>query len=200
MASPEQELIIAHELGRHGRVLAGPGTGKSTTVLELAKRLLNANPEAGVKVVTFTRAATAELLEKVLEVGDVVVEPSTLHGFALSILKRNPGKAPLPEPLRIPDDWESRFLTRADLADRLRQQGHHVTVATVQKLESEMAAKWESLDPSLQLLADIDPALRNAYLSAWEWHRRVFGYSLFAEMPLYAGQLVNDHDDIDLVS
>lgn len=198
MASPEQELIIAHDLRRHGRILAGPGTGKSTTVLELAKKLLTLNPQAGIRIVTFTRAATAELLEKVSEGGESWIEPTTLHGFALSILRRNPGLSPLPEPLRIPDDWESRFLIHADLAARLRGQGHDVDVGKVRRLESEMAARWESLDPGLELLADLDPALRNAYVANWEWHRRVYGYSLFAEMPLYASQLVEDHDDLKL--
>ncbi len=31
--TPEQRLILDHEPDRHGRVLAGPGTGKSATVV-----------------------------------------------------------------------------------------------------------------------------------------------------------------------
>jgi len=33
--TPEQQKILAHEPDRHGRVLAGPGTGKSVTVVDL---------------------------------------------------------------------------------------------------------------------------------------------------------------------
>ena len=61
----EQRAIIAHDHRRHARVLAGPGTGKSATLVALVDRLLSDNdgnnPVPRVKLLTFTRAATAEL-------------------------------------------------------------------------------------------------------------------------------------------
>jgi superfamily I DNA/RNA helicase len=194
----EQDAILNHPIDRHGRVLAGPGTGKSTTVVRLAQQIADRNPGQPARVVTFTRAATAELVEKAAEEGADVVEPTTLHSFSLSVLMRNPGLARLPEPLRIPDEWEIRKLIRPDIRTRLRESGFSADVRDVEKLEREMAAQWESLNPNLILLADVDPRLRNAYLAIWQNHRMIFGYSLFAEMPLYAGQLVIDHPDLRL--
>jgi len=194
----EQELILDHPPDRHGRILAGPGTGKSTTVLGLAERLVLAQPTLPVRVITFTRAATSELLKKIRDEGRVNVEPMTVHAFALGLLMRNASMTHLPLPLRIPDDWESNLI-RADLARRLRARGFgNATKLRVERLESEMAAGWEKLEPGIVLLADIDPALRNAFLAAWQEHRRVFGYCLFAEMTTSAAELLEDHPDAQL--
>jgi superfamily I DNA/RNA helicase len=87
--STEQDRILGHPPKRNGRVLAGPGTGKSTTVRALAGRLVSGNPSLAVRVITFTRAATAELIKKIRYEGHVNVEPMTVHAFALSLLMRN---------------------------------------------------------------------------------------------------------------
>jgi superfamily I DNA/RNA helicase len=39
--TPEQLAILAHDPGHHARVLAGPGTGKSGTLVALIDRLLS---------------------------------------------------------------------------------------------------------------------------------------------------------------
>jgi DNA helicase-2/ATP-dependent DNA helicase PcrA len=81
----------------------------------------------------------------------------------------------------------------------LAERWRGVRRAQIAKLEREMAAQWESLDEDLVLLSDIDPELRDAYLAAWRKQRTVFGYSLFAEMPWYALELVEDHHDAKLL-
>ena len=63
----EQEAILQHDQHRHARVLAGPGTGKSATLVALVDQLLEGNPAPRIKLLTFTRAATAELAKKVSE-------------------------------------------------------------------------------------------------------------------------------------
>ena len=193
----DQEEILAHDIEKDGRVLAGPGTGKSTTILALGEVLqAQTAAEGAVQVITFTRAATSELTLKALE-GDHAFAPRTLHSYALSLLMRNPGLAGLPEPLRIPDKWEGKLI-HSDIMERLRARGFNVRVKTVERLEREMAAQWESLTPDLVLLADLNPELRNAYLAVWAAHRAVYGYSLHAEMPLYAKEILEDHAGIDL--
>ena len=197
MPSEEQKRIGEHPADAHGRILAGPGTGKSTTVLSLAARVRGENK--AIRVITFTRAATAELVAKIKDEKHEVVEPTTVHAFALSVLMRNPGRTPLPEPLRVPDEWETATLIHKDLAARLRRDRFQKTLpAHVRKLETEMASEWESLDPNERLLADLDPALRNRYLALWSAHRRLYGYSLFAEMPLYAKNLIEDAADVNI--
>lgn len=58
----KQQAIIEHDLGRHARVLAGPGTGKSATVIRMMLRAAEQLGRRG-KLLTFTRAATNELRE-----------------------------------------------------------------------------------------------------------------------------------------
>lgn len=194
----EQLALLAHPIDRHGCVLAGPGTGKSTTVLTLATRLLDANGPTSIRVTTFTRAAAAELALRAVEEGHEL-EPGTVHSFALALLMGNPTVSDLPRPLRIPDSWEGKELVQSDIARRLRGRGFIGTRrSTVERLEREMAARWESLDPELELLSEVSPELRNAYLGVWAEHRTVFGYSLFAEMPLKAAEALEDHPDLEL--
>jgi len=196
---PEQQALIEHSPHRHGVVLAGPGTGKSTTVLRLVARLADEEPSAKVKVITFTRAATAELVAKIRDEGHGLVEPSTVHAFALSLLMRNPGHAGLPEPLRIPDDWETKNLLYPDLSRRLKAAGwQKATPTMVGKLVREMAAGWETLDPDVVLLVDVDTGLRNRFRAAWLAQRNVVGYSLFAEMPFRTREVLEDLPDVDL--
>jgi len=191
--TPEQEQVINHDPTRNGRVLAGPGTGKSWTCIELVARLLLDRPEIGLKLLTFTRAAAQELTRSMDDPQLVTVKPSTIHSFALSLLIRDPAQSRLPIPLRIADTWETDTLIRSNLARRLRVAGfEQITKRDIKKLEREMSARWESLDPNLILLADVDTHVRNAYIGLWDVHREVYGYTLLSELPFRAGNLIED--------
>jgi DNA helicase II / ATP-dependent DNA helicase PcrA len=90
--TPEQQAILAHDHHRHGRVLAGPGTGKSATLVALVDHLLEGNPAPHIKLLTFTRAATSELAKKVSEHPAAAAErPSTIHSFSISVLLQRCG-------------------------------------------------------------------------------------------------------------
>ena len=122
LPTPEQRRILEHEIGRHARVLAGPGTGKSATIVALIDDVLGRAPAPRLRLLTFTRAATGELAKKVSEHPAAAAErPSTIHSFAISVLVRNPGAADLPAPLRIADDWEYQTLEigRASCRERV---------------------------------------------------------------------------------
>jgi superfamily I DNA/RNA helicase len=60
----EQQSILDHDRDRHARVLAGPGTGKSATLVALINQLLANKPAPRIKLLTFTRAATGGTCEK----------------------------------------------------------------------------------------------------------------------------------------
>lgn len=194
--SREQQAIIEHHAGQHARVLAGPGTGKSFTAMVWLGQLVERHDGIRAKLLTFTRAATAEFAEKLRSGGleEVIDAPQTVHAHALSILVGMQDHA-LPSPLRIPDGWETRHLVHPYLAKGLRKTGHEADVPLIRKLEDEMAAGWASLDPDRVLLTRLDPALRSAYVAAWNEHRRVFGYSLLAELPYRAGQALEDRGE-----
>lgn len=190
--TPEQRAILAHEPGRDGRVLAGPGTGKSATVVALITKLLERDPPPRIRLLTFTRAATAELAEKIADHPEAAVErPSTIHSFAISALLSNPGSADFPNPLRIADSWEMRAIIERDLAVMTG-----VTPTQVRRqLIPEMAANWESLEPHHH--PDVDEATRNRFLGAWDQHRRIYGYTMLAELPDLMRRALESHGDLE---
>jgi len=192
--TPEQTAILGHRVDRHARVLAGPGTGKSATLVALVDQLLSGNPAPHLKLLTFTRAATGELAKKVSEHPAAAAErPSTIHSFAISVLLRNPGMGDFPQPLRIADDWEDENIVRPTLARRI-----NVRVPRLKNLIQEMAANWESLRPEEN--RRVDPAERARFLGAWNEHRQVYGYTLLAELPYALRNALNNHPDIEGVN
>ena len=103
--TPEQAAILGHDVRQHGRVLAGPGTGKSATLVALVGQLLGREPQPRIRLLTFTRAATAELAHKASEHPTAAVErPSTIHSFAMSLLLQKPRTMDYPQPLRLVDE------------------------------------------------------------------------------------------------
>lgn len=187
----DQNRVIQHTPSKHGRVLAGPGTGKSSTAVALAVELAQQTPRPRVKFLTFTRAATAELAKKVRDAGQESTDPSTLHSFSISVLLKNPGTAPIPQPLRISDDWEVRNLLRPHLSGLLG-----VGVGDIDRLLREMASKWESLNPNLEE-PEIVPSVRNRFIGTLNLHRRVFGYTLLSELPDLLRGVLRDYEDLE---
>lgn len=186
----EQAAVIGHSSDLHARLLAGPGTGKSATLIRFLVRVADQEGRTG-RLLTFTRAATNELGLKVIEEGALLGRPSTIHSFSISTLLGNPGTSGLPEPIRIADDWERKQLIHPHLR---RIVG--CNVRTIQRCEAEMASNWEGLAP------EVDPRVpddvRARFVGAWEEHRRVCGYSLLAELPFRLLRALEDHPDLDL--
>jgi DNA helicase-2/ATP-dependent DNA helicase PcrA len=186
----EQAAILSHDCGCHARVLAGPGTGKSTTMVAWLGKLLEENDKLRVRMLTFTRAATAELAEKIASHAEQAERPSTIHSFAISVLLRNPGAGGFPEPLRIPDTWEFKNIIRPTLADRAG-----VEVRLLDKLIQEMASNWESLTEDVD--PEIDEKDRTRFRGAWMEHRRVLGYTLLQELPYALLRALEHHGNLD---
>lgn len=189
--TPEQEAILAYHVGQHARVLAGPGTGKSATVVALVDHLLAGNPAPRVKLLTFTRAATAELAKKVSDHPAAAAErPSTIHSFSISVLLRNPGTGDFPQPLRIADKWEEKKIVHPTLAHKINVHVNHLD-----NLIREMAANWEFLQP--RELPRVDPAERARFVGAWNQHRQIYGYTLLAELPFALRQALRNHPNLE---
>lgn len=189
--SEEQQAILAHQPDQHARVLAGPGTGKSATLVAWLDELLNQEEPPKLKLLTFTRAATAELADKVLDHEALAAEkPSTIHSFAISVLLQNEGTGDFPQPLRMVDDWEKNQIVESSLARRAR-----VNKRRISRLMQEMAAAWESLNEEED--PKVDAEQRARFLGAWNEHRIVFGYTLLAELPYALLTALRDHPDLD---
>jgi DNA helicase-2/ATP-dependent DNA helicase PcrA len=189
--SQEQAAILAHQPDKHACVLAGPGTGKSATMVAWLGDLLKQENPPKLKLLTFTRAATAELAGKVLDHEELAAEkPSTVHSFAISVLLQNQGAGDFPEPLRMVDDWEKDQIVERSLARRAR-----VNKNRIRRLMQEMAAAWESLNEEQD--PKVDPEERGRFLGAWNEHRIIYGYTLPAELPYALLTALNDHPDLE---
>jgi DNA helicase-2/ATP-dependent DNA helicase PcrA len=187
----EQRAILDHDPNQHARVLAGPGTGKSATLVALVDRLMAGNPALRVKLLTFTRAATAELAKKVSDHPAAAAErPSTIHSFSIAVLLRNRGVGDFPHPLRIADTWEYAKIVRPSLARRVG-----VWVTELDDLIREMAANWESLGHEENPRVDAENRAR--FHGAWGEHRQVYGYTLLAELPYSLLRALQNHPDLE---
>lgn len=104
-----QRAAAAHDQG-HALVLAGAGTGKTSTLIARACELLKrgVKPEQMI-MVTFTRRATREIRERMVrEVGDIAdqVRIGTFHRICLDIMRIEP------------ESFEMRGFTVIDEDDR----------------------------------------------------------------------------------
>src|SRR4051794_11115717 len=89
--APAQREVVEHP-GGPLLVLAGPGTGKTTTLVEavVARVAAGADPEQ-VLVLTFGRRAAAELRSRITaRLGRATKEPlaRTFHSYAFGVLRR----------------------------------------------------------------------------------------------------------------
>ena len=128
-----QQRVVDH-VGGPLLVLAGPGTGKTTTVVEAVAARLGADPgQPGaarpdeVLVLTFGRAAAAEVRDRVVARvgGGLVPQVSTFHAFAYALLRAHQDPELFAEPLRLLPGPEQE----AQLRELLRHGAADGTVA-----------------------------------------------------------------------
>jgi superfamily I DNA/RNA helicase/RecB family exonuclease len=99
-----QQAVLDHP-GGPLLVLAGPGTGKTTTLVEAVARKVEAGtPADQVLVLTFSRKAAAELRERITaRLGTPTAGPSawTFHAFCYALVREHQPKDVYAEPLRL---------------------------------------------------------------------------------------------------
>jgi superfamily I DNA/RNA helicase/RecB family exonuclease len=104
-----QREVLAHR-GGPLLVLAGPGTGKTTTLVEaVARRVEGTGVEAGlapdeVLVLTFSRKAAQELRDRITaRLGTTTAGPSawTFHAFAYALVREHQPVEAFRDPLRL---------------------------------------------------------------------------------------------------
>jgi len=194
----EQLKIFDHDPSQHACILAGPGTGKSSTIIQYLSRVKKKHPKKNIKLLTFTRATNSELIDKIEDVGQKDIISSTLHSFAITLLLKNPGVSDIPQPLRITDEWEWEKLIKRDIANSMP-----TGVDNVENLKNEMSAKWQSLKS--EPTEEVDEKTRLRFQSTWDQHRTVYGYTLLEELPYrlklaFEGEPDFNIGDIDLLA
>lgn len=111
----------AHDASPQVRLVAGPGTGKSFSIGERVKWLLDSGIAADkIFAVSFTRAAAEDLQDGILKYCTALpevsaIKVSTLHSLALSILAKGGRLTQYPTSPRVLDDWEQRNIFDEEL-------------------------------------------------------------------------------------
>ncbi len=121
----DDQRRVTHHTGGPLLVLAGPGTGKTTTLVEtIAHRVESGRLDLReVLVLTFSRRAAATLRSRIsARLGSTVAEPvaRTLHSYAFGLLCRDAARKGRPVPRllsRAEQDQVVRELVRGDLAE-----------------------------------------------------------------------------------
>lgn len=193
----EGQKKAAQHAGSHARLLAGPGTGKTLTLTRRICFLINALnvPPESIFALTFTRAAAQELRQRVSNAleGQSIPRISTLHSFALrQLLKNQHILTSLPAPLRIADDWEERNIIVEDLKILLGLS----RIDEVRELINQLSADWESLNADEEGWEDRHPNPR--FLGAWKQHRKIYGYTLRAELVYQLKKNLEFEEDFSL--
>jgi DNA helicase-2/ATP-dependent DNA helicase PcrA len=178
----DDQKIAASHIGSHARLLAGPGTGKTTTLTKRVCSLIKKRIDPhNIVVLTFTRAAAYNLRQEISrELSEYEIDPShisTLHSFALRQLLKNLEIVDrLPLPLRIADDYEERCIIQKDIKDILGLN----RIDDVKDKFNHLSSDWQSLKADEEDWEKRYPDPR--FLGAWQEHREAFGYTLRSEL------------------
>ncbi|WP_107065340.1 ATP-dependent helicase [Streptomyces scabiei] len=114
----EQRGVVDHEAGPL-LVLAGPGTGKTTTLVEsVAARVARGADPARVLVLTFSRKAAVELRDRMaLRMGaSRAPQATTFHSFCYALIRAHQDSDLFVEPLRLLSGPEQDVAVRELLA------------------------------------------------------------------------------------
>ncbi|MGW7297877.1 MULTISPECIES: ATP-dependent helicase [unclassified Streptomyces] len=113
-----QRSVVEHETGPL-LVLAGPGTGKTTTLVEsVARRIAEGTDPARILVLTFSRKAAVELRDRMaLRTGAArAPQATTFHSFCYALVRAHQDSDLFVEPLRLLSGPEQDVAVRELLA------------------------------------------------------------------------------------
>lgn len=178
----DEQAQAASRTGSHARLLAGPGTGKTHTLARRVVYLVTQDlvHPSEILALTFTRMAARDLRSKIRQhlapYTDEMPHVSTLHSFALRQLRRNSSLIDsLPLPLRIADDWEESVIVQEEMKALTSRD-----LSAVRDGFNRLSADWETLQADEEGWPQNSPDA--AFVGTWEDHRRVYGYTLRAEL------------------
>ncbi|MDG4865391.1 UvrD-helicase domain-containing protein, partial [Streptomyces sp. T-3] len=123
-----QRAVVDHPAGPL-LVLAGPGTGKTTTLVEaVAARTAKGTDPERILVLTFSRKAAVELRDRLaLRIGGVQApQATTFHSFCYALVRAHQDADLFTEPLRLLSGPEQDVVVRDLLAGEtdLENAGH----------------------------------------------------------------------------
>jgi DNA helicase-2/ATP-dependent DNA helicase PcrA len=162
--TPSQQRAVTHDDGPL-IVLAGPGTGKTRTIVHRVAHMVQnrgIEPES-IVALTFTVKAAAQLRERLADiVGPLAAERivvSTIHGFGRRIVRRFGDLLHLPPELELIDAAQShRILTQIILKNGLFTSSRAEGMATLIRELDQVAAGLANRGLSFQRCREFEHA------------------------------------------
>lgn len=117
LLTPEQQQVVEHPTGRHGRVLSVAGSGKTTTMAHRVKHLtidLKVPPQ-NICILMFNRFAREEFARKLDEIGlpkEFQPRVNTFHSYAYGIWQSSKTTTANKEWLGEHEEWQAINLRR----------------------------------------------------------------------------------------
>lgn len=201
--TPEQQAVIKHR-GNPLRVVAGPGTGKTSCIAARIEDLLLSDRVAPNRIlaVTFTRAAAGETRQKLEKHGvrpDQLPDVRTLHSKAVGLLRRHASRLGINTSVRPLSAAETKLVMKdvsADLAGagiKLRFKGSGTIWDYLKAYQSEQTGAglptWVAGNTkhqeTLRRFADAYDRVQ-AFYNSIDWFRVV----------TLAAHLLNNHPDV----
>lgn len=153
-AAKAAQDAAAHDPAPQIRLLAGPGTGKSFSIGERIKWLIDrgVSPDT-IWAISFTNASTEDLREGIEKYCAAVskieqLRISTLHSLALTLLAKGGKLTIFPASPRVLDEWEQRHVFDEELAaDR------GCGIRRSRELRAHFEAKWSTGAPPLPFIS-----------------------------------------------
>ncbi|MFJ5120268.1 ATP-dependent helicase [Kitasatospora sp. NPDC088548] len=116
----EYQRAVVEHTGGPLLVLAGPGTGKTTTLVEaVARRIERGTDPERILVLTFSRKAAMELRDRMsgrLGASAAAPQATTFHSFCYALLRAHQDPQDYAEPLRLLSGPEQDVMVRELLA------------------------------------------------------------------------------------
>ncbi|MCG5076248.1 ATP-dependent helicase [Paraburkholderia tagetis] len=216
-APSDDQRLAAEAPERFVNVVAGPGTGKTTTLVHRVKYLIeqqNVDPSR-ILVLTFTNKAAFELVERLRVAGiqrAADIWAGTFHAFGLEFLRKYHQHYGLDQDVLVADRLHEvtllvRNLPVVDLQYYLRVEDPYDWLQTVLKCIQRLKEELVSPGEYRQRLKSLDPAPeelqreREDIATLYELHERVLAEAKMVDfVDLVAKPALRIRDDRDSVA
>ncbi|MFN3535804.1 MAG: UvrD-helicase domain-containing protein, partial [Desulfatiglandales bacterium] len=142
--NPEQQEAIEAPSALHLLIQAGPGTGKTfTLVMRILYLLENGEDPSQMLCLTFTRRAKTELENRLKRYTESLPEIRTFHSLALSVLRESAGLLGLSPDFTLVDPQDAQRLR-----ERSKIEGHE-GLLTYSKLTENSPHPKELMDKAI---------------------------------------------------
>ena len=191
----QQREAIASD-SPNGCVVAGPGTGKTRTLLGKALQLIEEEevPPHRIRIVNFTNAGIYDLRRTVG--GDErysAIDPRTIrtfHSLALSALTRVDATS-VPNPLVILDDWEERIFI-----DEFTKSKLNLTdIRQARKIRGDYDARWCIASEEIDVW--LSEGSRRDFESVYAAMKDVLGLTTRGELTFLWWRYLRSHADVE---